>query len=218
MTAGYPAPKFTKKQILSLISILVFIVLVAIFKFHVGLSGLLVGLVLCLFHFADDKEIIKSIPWSTLLMICGVNVLMNIVTLTGGIDIMTTALLAVMDKNTALPIIALVSGIMSIFSTTSAVVVPTMLPTIPDIMAQFPNVGAAQLVGAIVNGSYASSISPLSAGGGTALAAFITLIKKENPNDSTSEGFYFKKLLVFSILNLVCMTIVSFFGNWIYLR
>ena len=214
LVSGESLPSFTKKQVASLLSIVVFIVLVGVFKFHVGLSGLLLGLILCLLGFADDKTVVKNMPWSTLIMICGVNLLMEIVSLTGGIDILNNALISIMNRYTALPIMTLASGILSIFSTTSSVVVPTMLPTIPAIVEQFPAISSAQLVGAIVNGSYASSISPLSAGGGTALASFIALVGTGN----NAEGKYFKKLLTFSIINLILMTLVGFLGNWIYLK
>lgn len=48
------------------------------FSFDVGLVCLTLSLVLILAGATDGKKAIKMIPWSVLLLIAGVNVLMNI--------------------------------------------------------------------------------------------------------------------------------------------
>ena len=59
----------------------------------------------------------------------GVGILMNVISLSGGIDIMVAALEHVMSKRTAAMIMGITSGFMSFFSSGLGVVFPTLIPT-----------------------------------------------------------------------------------------
>ncbi|MEI3350765.1 MAG: hypothetical protein V8R18_06520 [Clostridium sp.] len=54
---------------------------------------------------------------------------MNVISLSGGIDIMVAALEHVMSKRTAAMIMGITSGFMSFFSSGLGVVFPTLIPT-----------------------------------------------------------------------------------------
>ena len=62
-------------------------------------------------------------------MVLGVGILMNVISLSGGIDIMVAALEHVMSKRTAAMIMGITSGFMSFFSSGLGVVFPTLIPT-----------------------------------------------------------------------------------------
>ena len=72
-------PAFTQKQIITLVGFLAMIVASAFFKRNVGLISFAVAVVLLLLNVADEKVVIKGVPWSTLLMVTGIGMLMNIV-------------------------------------------------------------------------------------------------------------------------------------------
>lgn len=63
---------------ISLVALLVMVVLVVGFSYDVGLICFTLSLVLMLTKAANEKAALKMIPWSVLILIAGVNVLMNI--------------------------------------------------------------------------------------------------------------------------------------------
>lgn len=62
------------------------------------------SLVLMLAGAANEKTALKMILWSVLILIAGVNVLMNITQKLGGIDLLASILATFMSSRTAAPI------------------------------------------------------------------------------------------------------------------
>lgn len=89
-------PKFNGKQWLSLAGLIILAVGVLFFSWNVGLTGFLVGSVLIVLGCGEEKKAIKGIPWNVILMVLGVGILMNVISLSGGIDIMVSALEKIM--------------------------------------------------------------------------------------------------------------------------
>lgn len=89
---------FTQKQILTLAGFVVMIVASAFFKRNVGLISFAVAVVLLLANVADEKVVIKGVPRSTLLMVTGIGMLMNIVSDVGGVDLMSNGLASIMTR------------------------------------------------------------------------------------------------------------------------
>ena len=161
-----------------------------------------------------DKEVIKDMSWNTILLICGVSILMNVVVLTGGIDLMVAGLSSLMTEKTAAPIMGLTAGIMSWFSTTTSVVMPTLIPTIPGILEKLGgDVNVMQMLSSVVNTSFAAAVSPLSAGGGIVLATYVQLTSCKEEEQSK----WFKNLFLIAILCVVLMVIVDALGIYIHI-
>ena len=93
-----------------------------------GLFAFAAAAVLILLGAVDEKKAIKGIPWGTLVFICGVGVLINVIDTLGGITMISDFLTGFMNKHTATPILAATSGILSWVSSTTGVVMPTLLP------------------------------------------------------------------------------------------
>ena len=64
----------------------------------------------------EQKKALSTVPWGTLILICGVGVLMNIVDQVGGIALLSNGLLSIMGEKTARPILAGTAGLLSLFS------------------------------------------------------------------------------------------------------
>lgn len=174
--------KFDKNQIMTIVCMAIMVGLVLFGGVNVGLASFFMGSILVLLGVCDEKKAMKTVPWGTLLLICGVGVLMNIVSLLGGIDVISEALLAIMGPKTAAPIIAASSSILSFFSSTTGVVMPAMIPTLPNIAQEFAgNTTFIELLSCVVTGSFAAAFSPASTGGGLILAAYASA------TDSTAE-------------------------------
>ena len=163
---------FDRSQMISLIALLVMVVLVVGFSYDVGLICFTLSLVLMLTKAANEKAALKMIPWSVLILIAGVNVLMNITQKLGGIDLLASILASFMSTRTAAPIMEFTGGLMSWFSSANGVVFPTLIPTVPEIAQQVGGASIVQMVSAIVCSATVAGISPLSTGGSLIMASY----------------------------------------------
>ena len=163
---------FDRSQMISLIALLVMVVLVVGFSYDVGLTCFTLSLVLMLTKAANEKAALKMIPWSVLILIAGVNVLMNITQKLGGIDLLSSILASFMSTRTAAPIMGFTGGLMSWFSSANGVVFPTLIPTVPEIAQQVGGASIVQMVSAIVCSATVAGISPLSTGGSLIMASY----------------------------------------------
>jgi di/tricarboxylate transporter len=168
-------PKFDQQQVITLLGIAVMVIAVMFLKVNVGLMAFIVAGVLSFLKVAKEKEVVANVPWGTLLLVTGVGVLMNVVIELQGIKLLAAFLGSFMSANTASPIMALTGGVMSWFSSTSGVVMPTLIPTVGELIT---NVGGTinpvDLISAITNTSHAAGLSPVSTGGALALASYVS--------------------------------------------
>ncbi len=139
-----PVQKLGRHQILTLAMIGVLIVGVIAGGFNIGMAAFAGAVLLSLLRAADDAEAIKRMPWGTILMVCGVTVLIGLLEKTGGMDLMTGLLSSVATQATIVPFLAVVIGVISAYSSTSGVVLPAFLPTAPGIVE---NVGGGRVLG-----------------------------------------------------------------------
>lgn len=64
--------KFNAKQIISLLSIVLMLVLLIFVKVNIGVAAFAVAGLLFLFGVADDGKALKSLPWGTIVMVLAV--------------------------------------------------------------------------------------------------------------------------------------------------
>ena len=95
-------PKFSKNQWLSLAGLAALAIGALFFSWNVGLTGFTVGSVLIVLGCGDEKTAFKMIPWNVIIMVLGVGILMNVISLSGGIDIMVDGLESVNTELTCL--------------------------------------------------------------------------------------------------------------------
>ena len=98
--------------------------------------------------------------------------LISLVTKLGGIDLLTRWLSSLMNSVTASPIICILAGVMSWFSSASGVVMPTLIPTVPGLVSELSGVTALGLTVSLCIGAHLAALSPLSSCGGLMLAAY----------------------------------------------
>ncbi len=161
---------FSGNQYLTLGVIVLVVAGIVLGKLDIGLTAFTGATILLLFRAADEKEAIAGVPWSTLILVCGVGVLVNVCRDVGGIDTLTNALSHLMNARTAAPIMAVTGGLMSTVSSASGVVMPALIPTAPGI-AQSVGGDASEIITAIVVGSHMVTISPMSTLGALAMGA-----------------------------------------------
>ena len=182
------------------------VVTVIFMGFDVGLMSYTIAFVLLLFRVADEKKSVASIPWGTLLMISGINMLMALVIQLGGIDLLASGLAKLMSPVTAPGVMGLTAGIMSWFSSTSGVVMPTLIPTVTDVAAQVGGgVSTLALLSAITNTASAAGMSPISTGGSMGLAAYTQIA---NPTEEERSKLFIQ-LFAVSIGGVI---VIALFG------
>lgn len=113
--------------------IVALIVAVAGFGANVGMIALIIATVLILVRTVDEGEAIKRMPWSVILMVTGVTVLVALLQKTQGLELITSGIAKVSTPTTIEPIVAFGAGLVSVYSSTSGVVLPAFLPMVPTL-------------------------------------------------------------------------------------
>ena len=172
-------PPFSAKQIATLLGVLVVAVVATVCSIsdtlpdiNVGLLSLAVAVILTLFKVADEGAALKKVPWGTLIMITGMGIMISLVYDLGGIELLKNGLLALAGPKTVDAIMAVLSGVMSWFSSASGVVMPTLFPVGAEMATAMDGVDAIGVVTAVGIGSHLAAMSPLSSCGGLMLAAY----------------------------------------------
>jgi len=155
---------------LTLAVIACLIIAVAFFNVNVGMGAFVGAIVLGLLRTADPQEALKSIPWSVIVMVCGVTVLVALAEKAHGLDLVTDALGTISSRRSMAALIGFLAGLVSMFSSTSGVVLPAFVPMAPGLAAR---VGADPLaVASAINvGANLVDVSPLSTIGALCLSA-----------------------------------------------
>lgn len=205
---------FNRAQIITLLGICAMVGMVMLFKVNVGLASFTAAMALSFFRVSDEGEALKRIPWGTLLLICGVGVLMNVIIVLGGIHLLSASLASIMNAATATAILGVTAGVMSWFSSTSGVVMPTLIPTVPHIIHQMSiSVNPVEWVTAISMVSNTAGISPLSTGGALALAAY----SSEAGAAAGEMDRLFVKMFGISAIGVVTLSTLAYFGFYRWL-
>ena len=161
---------FDRRQALTLAVLATWIVLVVALGINPGLAALAGAVIVVGAGAAAESPSIARVPWGVILMVCGVSTLIALLETTGGMELFTALLARLASPATANGVIALVTGAISLYSSTSGVVMPAFLPTAGSLAER---VGGDPLAIALsINvGSSLVDISPLSTIGALCLAA-----------------------------------------------
>lgn len=176
--------------------VLMWITAVLVFKLNVGMAAFAAASILVLLNAADESAAVKRIPWGVIIMVCGVTMLIAVLEKTGGMDLFSAMLATIAVPATINGTIAFVTGLISSWSSTSGVVLPAFLPTVPSLVA---NVGGGDPVAVAISiniGSALVDVSPLSTLGALCVATV---------TDPVEARVLFRQLLIWGL----SMTIVG---------
>lgn len=201
--------RFNSKQLISLVGLAAMIISVVVFDCNVGLVSFLIGTILLALKCGDDKAIIKSIPWNTILLVLGMGVLMNIVKIAGGVELLSNSIASICTDTTATPLMCVVAGVMSFFASGLGVVFPTLVPTVGGIAAGLSNVNPTELMAAVVIGGTITGFTPISTAGALALAGASQF---EELKDIYPEKKMFIDLCIIAFLSLAISVVLAFAG------
>ncbi|MDR1732816.1 MAG: SLC13 family permease [Synergistaceae bacterium] len=122
-----------------------------------------------LLKIGDERKVIAKVPWNTIILLCGMGMLIEIAVKAGTINILATFIGNNVSYSMAPVVIILVAAFMSFFSSSTGVVMPTLYPVIPGIAAAVSR-DPAFLFAAVTIGASCTGFSPFSSGGGLLLS------------------------------------------------
>jgi Na+/H+ antiporter NhaD/arsenite permease-like protein len=165
---------FERKHWLTLGVIGALIIAVIFFDINVGMGALAGAVLLALVGAADEAIAIRTMPWGPILMVSGVTVLIALLEKTGGMDLFTTLLARFSSETTVTGVTAFLTGSISVYSSTSGVVLPAFLPTVPGLITKLGGGDAMAIASSMNVGAHLVDVSPLSTTGALCIAAAST--------------------------------------------
>ena len=208
-TDSLPLPHFTTRHWTTIAVLLVWIVAVVFYGANPGVSAFVAATVLVVARTGDDHAALSAVPWGVILMVTGVSVLIGVLDKTGGMDLFTTLLANVTSPEYVNGMMAFVTGLISTYSSTSGVVYPAFLPTVPGLVEKLGGGDPLEIALSINVGAALVDVSPLSTIGALAIAAV--------PAGAENHSVLFRKMLIWGFSMTIvgaifCQLFIGFFA------
>ena len=198
-----PEDRLAWSQKFTVVLMALLIVAVSFLRVDVGMAAFIAAALLTLSRAADEEAAVKSVPWSVILMVCGVTVLISILERKGGMDLFTTILARFATESSVTGVLAFVTGLISVYSSSSGVVMPAFLPTIPGLIEKLGGGDPIALASAINVGTFLVDVSPVSTLGALCLA---------NAAPAEDRRALFNKMLAWGL----SMSVVGAIVCWVF--
>lgn len=156
-----------------------------------------------LLNLIDLKTALKNVPWNTIIMVCGVSVMVSV-----ACDAGTISALADLVSNLSLTginyVMAVLAGVMSFFSSSVGVVMPTCFPIINNLAGVGVNI--AGLLCIVTTAAVATGCSPISTIGS------LTLASLPDQNDDALIKRMTKILFILPVYSLAIVLVMCLLG------
>ncbi len=156
---------FTMAVIAALIASVIFL------QVNVGMGAFLAATVLVLSKAANDRDAIKRMPWGVIVMVSGVTVLIALLEKAQGIELIGSMLAKLSTADSVTAVVAFLTGAISVYSSTSGVVLPAFLPMVPTLAQQIGGANPVAIAMSMNVGGHLVDVSPLSTIGALCIAA-----------------------------------------------
>ena len=194
---------FSAKQKITLIALVLLLVLIIFFKVPLILSAFFATAILLFLDAADSETALKNMPWDAILLVSGVSLLIGMLDKAGGLDLATTLIANISDVSYINAMLALITGIISAYSSSSGVVLPAFIPLIPELIEKMGGGDLNRMAVAVAVGSHMVDVSPLSTLGAICISAMPTA-------SSAVKNKLFRQLMLWGLSMAVVGTILSF--------
>ncbi len=194
------------RRAITLLVLLAWIVAVVGFDASIGLAAFAAAAVLIAARVADEGAALRKVPLGVIMMVCGVSVLIALLEKSGGMELFSGLIARLAGVNTINGVIAFVTGLISTYSSTSGVVLPAFLPTVPSLVQQLGGGDPLAVALSINVGSSLVDVSPLSTIGALCVAAV---------TDVAVSSRLFYQLLAWGLsMTLVGALLCQLFAGW----
>lgn len=170
---------------------------------NIGMAAFAGAAVLAAIRVADHDQAIRRMPWAPIFMVSGVTILISLLEKTGGLDLFTALLASTATRETVTGAVAFAVAIISVYSSTSGVVLPAFLPTIPGLVERLGGGDPISIATSMNVGAHLVDMSPLSTTGAMCLAGI---------SDPAEVKPTYNKLLAWGL----SMTVIGSLLCWIF--
>jgi di/tricarboxylate transporter len=170
---------------------------------NIGMAAFAGAVILAVVRVADHEQAVRRMPWTPIIMVSGVTVLIALLEKTGGLDLFTAMLARIATRETVTGAVAFVTAVISVYSSTSGVVLPAFLPTIPGLVMRLGGADPFAIATSMNVGAHLVDMSPLSTTGAMCIAG-ITDPAQVRPT--------FNKLLAWGL----SMTVIGALLCWVF--
>lgn len=184
-TIEAPAP-FNKKQVTTMVMILLMLIIIVVPNVLKGVTGnaaiaafagklditflaVLFSIAAIILKVGDEKKALAGVPWHTIVMMCGVGMLVAVASESGALEYLSSYIGETFNPSLVPFAMVLVAGVMSFFSSTMGVVVPTLYPLVFAICT-LSGANPVVLFSVIPIAAICTGHSPVSLSGGLCLA------------------------------------------------
>jgi di/tricarboxylate transporter len=164
-------PPFELRHWITLGAIAMLILAVLFLGVHVGLGAFVASVVVVLTRSGEDREAFKEMPWSVIMMVSGVTVLIAVLEASGGVDLLASLVARIATRESVTAVVAFLTGAISVFSSTSGVVLPALLPMVPDLSEKLGGANPLAIAASINVGGHLVDVSPFSTIGALCIAS-----------------------------------------------
>jgi Na+/H+ antiporter NhaD/arsenite permease-like protein len=162
---------FEARHWITIAVIAALVVSVIFFRVDVGMGAFAGAALLILLRTSDEAAAIRAMPWGVILMVCGVTVLTSLLEKTGGMELFSALLAKLATQHTINGVIGFVTGLISIYSSTSGVVLPALLPTVPGLVEKLGGGDPLAISWSMIVAGHLVDGSPLSTIGAICVAS-----------------------------------------------
>lgn len=208
VVSNFTAPQFDTKQKITLVGFCAFVVATLFFNIDTLIAPAIIAFALMMSNAADPRQVVAKLPWNILIMIGGMSVLAGVIVNLGGVDLLAGIISKIAGPVTASPLMVGIAGIMSFFSSGNGVVMPTLIPTVPGIVAAGAAGQAASMVASITIGAVTSAISPISTIGANVMSCYGSIY---DPSEEERTKF-FNKSMLFTLCCLALQIVFALLG------
>ena len=120
---------------------------------------------------AGWRVAVGKMPWRVIALVVTISTGVGLLERAGGLQWLQAAVAGWSTPATVHPLLALLTGLISAYSSTSAVVLPAFLPMVPGLAARLPGTDPLALAISVNIGSAMVDVSPLSTIGALCIAA-----------------------------------------------
>jgi di/tricarboxylate transporter len=192
--------KPTNKQLITISFISALIISVIIFDVPIGLGAFGVVVIMAVLKLSHLEQAIKEIPWSPILLVSGITILIVLIAKTGGLILATDFIADKTSANYINTVLAALAGLVSLYSSSSGVVMPTFINLVPGLLEKFGAASAKEMIVAINVGSHMVDLSPFSTLGALCIASL-----EENDRSKV-----FRELLLWGLSMLIFSGVMAY--------
>lgn len=171
--------------------------------FDITLIALIGIIISSLLKISDYKKAMSIVPMDSLILVCGISVLVSIGTKAGAVDALSAWAGSSISGAVAPYFMVLISAIYSLFAAAVGVVVPTMATLIPGLVAANAAFTPAYLFSLSNTPAILTGYSPFSSGGSITMSGVF---------DQKERDELFKWLLIFPAMSTVLSLILTALG------